>query len=321
MLTNECICVTISSVNTKMNKNKLRFLSISLISLFIGASIYVLFRKDTYIAKLINGYIKTPSITCQSPIIYILTCHITDALWGFALTFSLSIIFSPILSALMAFLYGLLWELCQKYNIISGTYDIIDILMYLLASFSASTIIYKSNKKGDKKMKAIKKIIIALSVISVLLAFGLMAISSSSAEDDGDQGEQETENAVNNDNETLGNYSVTIDSCRLAEDWEGNPIAIIKYTFTNNDDDPASFMVAFTDNAYQNGIGLNSCYLVDESANYSSDNSSKQIKQGASIEVESAFELNDNTTDIEVEVQELFSFNEKVLRKTFKITE
>lgn len=168
---------------------------------------------------------------------------------------------------------------------------------------------------------AIKRIIPAILTISVLLAFAVMAISSSSESTTEEQEAGQTENAINKDNETLGSYTVTIDSCRIAEDWEGNPIAIIKYTFTNNSKEAASFNVAFSDSAYQDGIEMEHCYFMDDSANYSADNQSKKIKPDASIEVEVAYTLNDTTTDIQVEVEEFISFNDKVITKTFKIAQ
>ena len=126
---------------------------------------------------------------------------------------------------------------------------------------------------------------------------------------------------VNTSNENkLGDYSVEIKSCRLAEDYLGDPIVIVKYVFTNNDDnDPAAFYIALEDHVYQNGVGLNECYVADDSANYSSDNQTKEIKKGASIEVEVAYKLNDTTSDIEVEVSEWISFSSKKVTKTFKI--
>ena len=96
-------------------------------------------------------------------------------------------------------------------------------------------------------------------------------------------------------------------------------IVIVKYQFTNNDSEATSFMWTFEYNVYQNGIGLNECYVVAETANFSSDNQSKEIKKGASISVEVAYELNDTTTDIEVEVSELISFSDKKIAKTFSI--
>lgn len=117
----------------------------------------------------------------------------------------------------------------------------------------------------------------------------------------------------------LGNYSVVISSCRLAEDYEGKPIVIVKYSFTNNSDDATAFWTALDANVYQNDIGLNECILVDDSANYSSDNQMKEIKKGATLYVEVAYELNDQTTPIDVEVQELFSFSDKKITKSFNI--
>lgn len=118
----------------------------------------------------------------------------------------------------------------------------------------------------------------------------------------------------------IGKYSVTIDSCRLAEDYTGAPVVIVKYTFKNvNDDEPTAFYTAFDDKVYQNGVSLNGAYVLDDSANYSADNQTKSIKKGASLEVEVAYTLNDSTTDIEVEIGELFSYDKTKITKTFSI--
>ena len=114
-------------------------------------------------------------------------------------------------------------------------------------------------------------------------------------------------------------YDVVIESCRLATDYEGTPIVIVKYKFTNNDDDPACFSWSLECNVFQDGIGLNTCYLADDSAHYSSDNQLKEIKKGATLDVEVAYELNDTTTEIEVEVSELISFNDKKIVKRFSV--
>ncbi len=117
----------------------------------------------------------------------------------------------------------------------------------------------------------------------------------------------------------LGDYNVVIESSRLATDYEGKPIVIVKFQFTNNSDDNACFAWSLDHNAFQNGVGLNECYVVDDSANYSSDNQTKEIKKGASISVEVAYKLNDSTTDVEVEVSELISFSDKKITKIFSI--
>ncbi len=160
-----------------------------------------------------------------------------------------------------------------------------------------------------------KKAIALITLLALLLMTfcSCIIISDDGAEDQG------SADADASSNSNLGDYNVVIESCRLATDYAGEPIIIVKYNFTNNDDDPTAFMWAVTDKAYQAGIGLNSCYVVDDSANYSSDNQSKEIKKGASISVEVAYELNDTTTDVEIEVSELISFNNKKITKTFTI--
>ncbi len=154
-------------------------------------------------------------------------------------------------------------------------------------------------------------------LLIVLLAVLLFSLSSCFiTEDSQDQGTG-TASADDPSNSKLGNYDVIIESCRLSIDYEGKPIIIVKYKFTNNNDDPACFSWTIEDTAFQDGVGLNKCYFVDDSANYSSDNQTKEIKKGASLYVEVAYELNDTATDVEVEVSELISFNDKKISKIF----
>lgn len=164
-----------------------------------------------------------------------------------------------------------------------------------------------------------RKFLTLIAVLSTILIFGMFALGSgdSSPENQGVGSVQKTQTTGKSSN--LGNYSVEIKSCRLAEDYLGKPIVIVKYAFTNNDEDPTAFYLTFDDSVYQNGVGLSECYIADDSANYSSDNQTKEIKKGATIEVEVAYELNDTTTDIEVEVSRLFSLSDKKIVKTFKI--
>lgn len=118
--------------------------------------------------------------------------------------------------------------------------------------------------------------------------------------------------------QNVGKYSVTIDGCRLAKDYEGKDVAIVKYTFTNvSDDEPASFMWSMSDKVFQGGISLEHAYFVDEDAGYDSGNQTREIKKGASIQLEVAYELTDTTSDVEVEVSELLSWDGKVVKRTF----
>ncbi len=156
-------------------------------------------------------------------------------------------------------------------------------------------------------------------LLALLMVFSLAACDMEL--EDSSQGSGTIENSEQAKNTTLGDYNVEIKSCRLAEDYEGKPIAIITYGFTNNGDSPSAFYVSLDTEVFQNGIGLNECYFADDSAKYNSDNQTKEIKKGATLDVEVAYELNDTTTDLEVEVSEFISFSDKKLTKTFKISE
>lgn len=167
-------------------------------------------------------------------------------------------------------------------------------------------------------MKKMKKVKVLLSIMLVLM-FAMFALGS--GEDTSqDQGTGTVESEETDTN--IGDYTVEVQSCRLAKDYTGKDVVIVKYLYTNvSNEDATAFYVAFDETVYQNGVGLNESYVLDDSANYSADNQTKEIKKGASLEVEVAYELNDTTTDIEVEVKELFSFDDTTITKTFSIAQ
>ena len=187
-------------------------------------------------------------------------------------------------------------------------------------------------------MKNVKRILLTLLIT---LLFTLMAVASNSSDSDSKESssassssessaetEAASESKTNEDTAAqaegtgkLGNYEIEIKSFRLAEDYEGEPIIIVTYGFTNQGDRAANFMFAVDDNAFQNGVGLNECLFVDDSAHYSSDNQTKDLRTGASLDIEVAYELNDEESDVEIEVTELISLNKNSITKVFKITE
>lgn len=168
-------------------------------------------------------------------------------------------------------------------------------------------------------MKKLNFLLVAL-LIAVFAIFAMGSGESTPATTN-NQGSGTAANAEQTDNnEQIGDYTLVIDSCRLAKSFDDKPVVIVKYIFSNVGDDNASaFAYTFEDTVFQNGVGLNEAYVLDDSANYSIDNQTKEIKKGASLEVEVAYELNDTTTDIEVEVSELFSFSDTTITKTFTI--
>ncbi len=160
-------------------------------------------------------------------------------------------------------------------------------------------------------MKKLALLFLAFGVIALIIScFG----GSDTPPDHQGEGEAKPEA-----NPNLGDSHIVIDSCRMAKDMDGSPIVIVKYLFTNHGDSSASFSLAVKDSVYQKGVGLMPAYFVDESANYSFDNMSKEIKPGITLEVEAAYTLNDTATPIEVEVEPLFSLSSEKVTKTFPL--
>lgn len=112
-------------------------------------------------------------------------------------------------------------------------------------------------------------------------------------------------------------YKVKIKSCKLVNDYEGNPVAIVTYSFTNNSSEATSFTWAIKTHAYQGGIEAEKDILLTNDDYTKNNNQSKEIKSGATIDVMQAYELNDTSTPLEVEVGQLFSFDDTKITKTF----
>ena len=164
-----------------------------------------------------------------------------------------------------------------------------------------------------------KRISLILAVLIVAL-FGMFAVASSSdSTDTPAQTEAKGEAAVQVTEGNVGKYTVDIKSARLTETYDGKPVVVITYGFTNNSDDAQAFYLAFEDSVFQNGVGLEKAYVLTDSDPYDDGNQSKEIKKGASLDVEVAYKLNDSETDVDVEIKELFSFNDDVVTRTFSI--
>lgn len=161
-----------------------------------------------------------------------------------------------------------------------------------------------------------KKLSAILAVLMVAL-FAFFAVASSSEDKETKQEDAKAE--VQGTESNVGEYSVDIKSARLSENYDGKPVVVITYGFTNNSDDSASFGIAFEDVAYQNGVGLERAYILKDGDPYDDGNQNKEIKTGATLDVEVPYVLNDTETDVEVEVKEWLSLNDDMVTRTFSI--
>lgn len=116
----------------------------------------------------------------------------------------------------------------------------------------------------------------------------------------------------------LGDYAVEIHDSELTKDYNGNPAIIISYSFTNNAEDAISGMVALSNIAFQNGVQLDTAIITGRDIG---TDQMKDIKTGATIELQAAFLLTSDTAPVEFEVSELISFSSEKLGKIFEISE
>ena len=78
-----------------------------------------------------------------------------DFLWAYSLNFALALILKPfnrtiLLSSLLAFSAGFLFEILQYFGIFSGTYDFFDILSETAAVTVSGLMIYKLKRMMKK---------------------------------------------------------------------------------------------------------------------------------------------------------------------------
>lgn len=136
-----------------MSKKALNFI-FGVIALLIGGLLYILFRERSYITIIFRYILGNNSSATNiqwhngTHIQY----YLSDFLWAFSLGCILNGILEAnrniaILCSALAFICGLIWEILQFFQIVSGTFDPVDILMY----FMAGIICYLINLKERKQ--------------------------------------------------------------------------------------------------------------------------------------------------------------------------
>lgn len=97
------------------------------------------------------------------------------------------------------------------------------------------------------------------------------------------------------ESETIPEQScISINSHTISKDYDGNPILVIEYAFTNIDDKPKSFTFSVQDSVFQNGIECSStvfgCDEVD------SQQQLNDVQPGFTYNLKVAYALQDMTT-------------------------
>ncbi len=118
----------------------------------------------------------------------------------------------------------------------------------------------------------------------------------------------------------IGDYIVTIKESKVTTDFEGEKVLVVTYSFTNNHKESRAFLYSLNAKCFQNGVELGNVFTSYGIDGYSFDNQSKEIKTGVTLDVQVAYKLNDETTDVDVEISPIISFNDEVLTYQIKIS-
>ena len=105
---------------------------------------------------------------------------------------------------------------------------------------------------------------------------------------------------------------IHIESLKPAgNDYEGKPTVMLTYTVTNNSDKNFSVMT-LSAKAFQNGTSLGDFVIYrDNPEGYDTQSKMQDIQPGATGTVTEAFNLQDETTPVHVEIEDSFDFSGK----------
>lgn len=163
-------------------------------------------------------------------------------------------------------------------------------------------------------------------LLAAFMVFSLVACASNDTPEEPEEpsGQDETPESPDNTTEnetpeepesdapsnkaTLGDFDVEIKSASLSEDYEGNPVIIVTYSWTNNSDDTTSPMISIMTSAFQDGVGLETAIISDDES-FDSNSYMTDVRPGTTIDVQEAFVLSNTTSEVEIEIEEFLSLD------------
>ena len=150
--------------NIHMVNMKCRFIffSLSFFSVLLGLLIYIFFRSETYIHLFLEKFFAFDALffsLADNSIIDFLRYYFVDFLWCFSLLCILSgfsqkfCVFNLVTVSAVSVSLGIFFEFLQKVGYISGTFDYLDILMYVIAGLChafINIIFYEALSRKEK---------------------------------------------------------------------------------------------------------------------------------------------------------------------------
>lgn len=120
---------------------------------------------------------------------------------------------------------------------------------------------------------------------------------------------------------TVGDYYVEIQSAFIANDHEGSPAIIVTYSWTNNSDRTTNALTVLSEKAYQHGVQLDRAIIYSsETPGYEANTSTRNLRPGATTEVQCAFSISDSTAEVELEISEFIGFSSDTVTTSFDLS-
>ena len=107
------------------------------IPIFIGCLIYVLFRTNNLVYNRIVGNIFTPLVSLDTLLEKVIVFSVPGGLWAMSYTLLIFHIkkdkkLTTIIWSIVIPIMGIISEISQFYQLIPGTFDLIDLIMYII---------------------------------------------------------------------------------------------------------------------------------------------------------------------------------------------
>lgn len=175
-----------------------------------------------------------------------------------------------------------------------------------------------SAEKQKKKKKRLIILGVIAGIIVLLIIFSSLGKNGGSSDKTGADNTAKTSAPIAADNKNkqegqIGDYVCTVKSATICNDWSGKKAVLITYEFTNNSKEAKSFDIALSDEAYQDGIGLETSFIDGNADEIGLD---VKIKPGTSKDVSKVYILRDETTPIDIEITEFISLSDDKLTYT-----
>ncbi|SCC80451.1 protein of unknown function [Bifidobacterium commune] len=107
---------------------------------------------------------------------------------------------------------------------------------------------------------------------------------------------------------------------RGPDDFEGHNTIIVTYEYTNTDKENHSFRDGLRDKVFQKGASLKRAYYLDDVQGYNDDSDHTELQPNGNLTVTVAYELNDETSPVDVEVSSGVDYMGKAkITKTFNL--